>query len=89
MMHPKTFTEKTPQIRAILLGNDNVQIVMRWIGQHSATPMYKRMNDTFIIDLLDGELILEIGWWVLRHEDGTFSTCTQEYMEENYEETTC
>jgi len=86
MKHPKTFIEKAPQVRAILLGDENVQIVMRWIGQHSATPLYQRMNDTFIIDLLEGDLIIEIGWWVLRHADGTFSACTQEFMDENYEE---
>ncbi len=86
MKFPKTFIEKTPQVRAMLLGKDNVQVVMRWIGQHSATPIYQRMHDTFIIDLIKGELIIELGWWVLRHQDGTFSTCTPEFMEANYSE---
>ena len=86
MKYPKSFKEKRPTVRAILLSADNIQTVMRWIGQHSSTPLYKRMLDTFIIDLMEGELIVELGWWVLRHSDGSFSTCTPLYMEENYEE---
>ncbi len=85
MIYPKSFREKSPQVRAILLEQDNVAVVMRWIGQHSATPIYKRMNDTFIIDLIDGEIVIELGWWVVRDQDGAFSTCTPEYMEEHYE----
>lgn len=86
MKFPKTFIEKAPQVRAMLLSKDNIQIVMRWIGQHSATPIYSRMSDTFIINLIEGELIIEIGWWVLRHQDGSFSTCTPNYMTEHYDE---
>ena len=86
MKFPKKFRENAPEVKAMLLGKENIQIVMRWIGQHSATPLYKRMNDTFIIDLIEGELIIELGWWVIRHQDGAFSTCNEQYMQENYTE---
>jgi hypothetical protein len=86
MKYPINVQEQRPVLKAILLGTENIEIVMRWIGANSSTRQYKRMLDTIIIDMLEGELITEIGWWVLRHPGGEFTTCNEEYFKENYEQ---
>ena len=86
MQYPRDYREKRPIVKAILLEEDNINIVMRWIGARSATRTYQRMNDTIIIDMVAGELITEIGWWIYLLPDGTFMTCNKQYFEENYEE---
>ena len=86
MQYPHDYKEKRPIIKAILLGEDNINTVMRWIGARSATRTYQRMQNTIIIDMVGGELIAEIGWWIYLQPDGTFLTCNQQYFEENFEE---
>lgn len=86
MKHPRKFKEKRPPVKAILLGEENIDVVMRWIGQNTSTPIYKRMNDTFMLDLIEGELVIELGWWIVKDADSNFSACTPRYFEENYTE---
>ncbi len=84
MIHPREYREITPVVKAMRFGPDNIDIVMRWIGQVTSTPLYKRMNDTFFIDLIEGELLLEFDWWVVKDAEGNFSTYTEDCFREHY-----
>lgn len=87
MKYPKAYREKSPTFKAMLITEENVPTVMKWIGVNISTNEYQRIKDTIIItSSLGEELLTEIGWWVVRDEDGNFTTCNQEYFESYYEE---
>lgn len=80
-MKIKKYKSIKPPIEAVLITKENIKEVHKWCESESGVGL-----QTFLIKTLEGDMLAEVGNYVIKGISGEFYVCKPDIFEKSYEE---